>query len=117
MFAIIMLFQKLLNQFVLCAYYMSLYLKKIGQFIWYLSNKYHYFYIACVDRVKPEAYGPKTQYGRVGGTVSFTCTGDFGCNSDDANDVSWYDENYDTLDDGTLFPRYNVTNVDRYYYI
>ncbi|XP_071160217.1 uncharacterized protein [Mytilus edulis] len=68
---------------------------------------------SCVDRVKPEAYGPKTQYGRVGGTVSFTCTGDFGCTSDDANDVSWYDENYDTLDDDTLFPRYNVTNVDR----
>ncbi|XP_063428777.1 uncharacterized protein LOC134711810 [Mytilus trossulus] len=68
---------------------------------------------SCVDRVKPEAYGPKTQYGRLGGTVSFTCTGDFGCTSDAAKDVSWYDENYDTLDDDTLFPRYNVTNVDR----
>ncbi|XP_052104541.1 uncharacterized protein LOC127737721 [Mytilus californianus] len=68
---------------------------------------------SCVDRVKPEAYGPKTQYGRVGETVTFTCTGDFGCTPDAAKDVSWYDEEWDALDDDTLFPRYNVTKVDR----
>ncbi|CAC5414869.1 unnamed protein product [Mytilus coruscus] len=44
---------------------------------------------SCVDRVKPEVYWPKTQYGRVGGTASFLCTGDFGCTPDAARDVSW----------------------------
>ncbi|XP_071160188.1 uncharacterized protein [Mytilus edulis] len=71
---------------------------------------------SCVDRVKPEAYGPKTQYGSVGGTVSFIYTGDFGCTPDAARDVSWYDESgieLKPLDNNTIFPRYNVTTIER----
>jgi hypothetical protein len=51
---------------------------------------------ACTDRVKPIAYGPKNKYTSIGQNVTFTCTGDFGCNSDSARDVSWYDDHWNT---------------------
>lgn len=64
---------------------------------------------SCVDRVKPEAYPPHDQYGSVGETVTFTCIGDFGCNSDSARDVSWYDENWNMFDNS----RYNIITTER----
>ncbi|CAC5414871.1 unnamed protein product [Mytilus coruscus] len=71
------------------------------------------FYIACVDRVEQEAYGPRTLYGPVGGTVSFTCTVDFGCTPSPIKDVSCYEEGFSALDNNIIFPRYKVTTVAR----
>ena len=67
-----------------------------------------------MDRVKPEAFPPKDQYRHVGESVTFTCVGDYGCTSDSARDVSWTDENWDPLYDRDIFPRYNVTTVEKY---
>ena len=67
---------------------------------------------ACTDRVKPVAYGPIDKYTSIGQNVTFTCTGDFGCNSDSARDVSWYDDHWNTMNDSSL-PRYKVSKVER----
>lgn len=66
---------------------------------------------SCQDRVKPLAFGPQNQYGSVGQTVAFTCSGDFGCTSDSLQDVSWYDADWEFLNEKD--PRYKVSTIKR----
>lgn len=67
---------------------------------------------ACTDRVKPIAYGPKDKYTSIGQNITFTCRADFGCNSDSARDISWYDDHWNTMNHSSL-PRYKVSKVER----
>ncbi|XP_071160191.1 uncharacterized protein [Mytilus edulis] len=65
---------------------------------------------SCTERQTPLYIAPQDKYASIGDTVTFSCSGDFGCTIDKFRQVEWYDENYDFINNS----RYSNSYAEKY---